>query len=61
MEKVFVILLLMHAWLVFRYCVGNIVTYNDQLTGLKKFKWLTIVLIFPFVGYYLFLKSFSDN
>jgi hypothetical protein len=55
-KTVISILLIVHLYLVIRYCVGNIVDYTG-LTRTSKFRWLLLVLFVPFIGYYLYLKA----
>lgn len=60
MEKLLGLALLLHLFLVTKYCMGGMVRLAD--IGLREYlKWLLVIVLVPFYGYYLFLKKVAGN
>ncbi|MBC8054220.1 MAG: PLDc N-terminal domain-containing protein [Sphingobacteriaceae bacterium] len=60
-EMIYLFLLIMHLYCVTRYCIGNIITYDDHFSPFEKFKWFLIVLFLPYAGYIIYLKIVSKR
>lgn len=58
MDVLLTVLLFFHAYLAIRYCVSNIYPAKE-MDLLTKYKHLLLVVVIPFVGYYLVAKKES--